>query len=427
MNRITKISKLLVATSMLAIASYSSVAFSQQAAISCPGYEKPKTKLLGERAGKKLQAAYEVYLNEELNEKERVARAIQMLRDIEPKDAFDKATVERFLGQLLVSEEGQQKEALSLIETSAGRGELNDKDQADLLKLAGDLSLQEEQYVKAVDWYKKWMAFTCKEDGDTWTKIAKVYTETKNYPEVLKASDKAISLYAEPNKNPYNLKINAYYETKNFKGAVDVAEILVTLFPGEKEYWTRLAFFYMLVEDYQNALSTFQLAYKQGFLSKKSEYKALAQLYGAQDIPFKSYLIQKKYMDAGILDTEANDFANVASTLRQAREFKKAALFYGRAAQKDPSNDYFEKQGLMLLDSEDYKGAIKALNQSLETSEEEPSSTHYALMQAHFYDGNYRQANVHAKEAMKDSGLRRSASAWLPYIKGKAENRGIKL
>lgn len=427
MNRISKINKILVATSMLAMTSYSGLAFSQQSPIVCPGYEKPKTKLLGERAGKKLQAAYEVYLDEEMDEKERIAEAMTMLREIEPKEPFDKSTVERFLGQLLVAEDGKQEEALQLLESSASRNELNDKDQADIMKLIGDLSLQEEKYQNAVNWYKKWMDFTCKEDGDTWTKIAKVYTETKEYDKVLEAADKAISLYEEPNKNPYNLKINAYHETKNFKGAVDTGEILVTLFPQEKEYWSRLGFFYMLVEDYASALATFELAYKQGFLSKKSEFRSMAQLYAAQDIPWKSAQILKKYMKTGLLDSDASDLAGLAGTLRQAREFKESAKYYGEAAQKEPSEEYYEKQGVMLLDAEDYKGAINALKLSLENRDEEQGSVHYALMQAYFYAGDFRQANVHAREAMKDPSLRRSANAWLPYIKGKADNRGIKI
>ncbi|MFW8590171.1 tetratricopeptide repeat protein [Glaciecola sp. 2405UD65-10] len=428
MNRMTKINKILVATSMLAMTSYSSLAFSQQSSpIVCPGYEKPKTKLLGERAGKKLQAAYEVYLNEELEEKSRVAQAMTMLRDIDAKEPFDKSTVERFLGQLLVAEEGKQDEALSLLESAASRNELNDKDQADILKLVGDLSLQEEKYEKAVVWYKKWMEFTCKEDGDTWTKIAKVYTETKEYDKVLDAADKAISLYEEPSKNPYNLKINAYHETKNYKGAVSTGEILVELFPEEKEYWSRLGFFYMLVEDYSSALATFELAYRQGFLSKKSEFRSMAQLYAAQDIPWKSAELTRKYMEEGLLDTDADDLAGLAGVYRQAREFKEAAKYYGQAAQKEPSEEYYEKQGVMLLDAEDYKGAIRALKNSLENRSEEQGSVHYALMQAYFYDGDFRQANVHAREAMKDPSLRRSANAWLPYIKGKADNRGIKI
>ena len=423
MNRI---SKLLVATSMLTMASYSSVAFSQQIAIECPGYELPKTKLLGERSGKKLNSAYEVYLNEELDERVRTTQAIEMLKEIEPKEGFDKAMIERFLGQLLISEEGRASEALKLLETAAGREELNDKEQAETLKLVGDLSMQEEKYQNAITWYDKWMKFTCKSDGDTWTRIAKAYIELKRYDDTLKAADSAIAAYPEPNKNPYQLKIAAYHEIKDYVGAVRVAETLIELFPSEKLWWSQLGFFYMLTEDFQKALSTFELAYKQGFLSKKNEIRALVQLYAQNEVPIKSAQLQKKYMDEGLLDKKSNDLAQLANTLLQAREHKEAAKYFGEAATEASDPDLFRKQGVMLMQVEDYRGAIAALTKALDTGAE-PGKTHYSLMEANFYAGNYRQANVHATEALKDPTLRRTTRAWVPYIKQKADNRGIKI
>jgi tetratricopeptide (TPR) repeat protein len=223
-----KLNKILITAGALAFGSYSTLAMAQQALpIDCPGYTQPKTRLLGERAGKKLQSAYEVYLNEELEEKARIKQAIEMLREIEPKEPFDIATVDRFLGQLLVSEDGKQLEALALLTSSAELNVLNDKDQADMLKLVADLSIQEEKYENSVKWYEKWMKFTCKEDADIYTRMAKAYTEMKEYDKVLTVADKAIAAYDKPNKNPYALKINAYHEKKEYKGAVEVAEILV--------------------------------------------------------------------------------------------------------------------------------------------------------------------------------------------------------
>ncbi len=404
-----------------------SVQAQQQLPIACPGYTLPKTKLLGQRAGKKLQEAYDTYLNEELDEKERIKEAIQMLRDIEAKEPYDVAYINRFLGQLLVSEDGKAKESLSLLQGAAEQGVLNDKDQADLLKLVADLSIQEEEYQNAVSFYQKWMEFTCKEDADVYTRMAKAYTELKQFDNVVSAADKAIANYEEPNKNPYALKINAHHEQKDYVNAVKVAEVLVELFPTEKTWWSQLGFFYMLTEDYSKALSTFSLAYKQGYLTKRSEYKALVQLYASSDNPFKSAQLQEKYMDSGMLETDPDDYASLANTLQLAREYSDAAKYYGQAARLSNDAEYYRKQGVLLLTAEDYKGAITALNKALEVGVESEGKVHFSLMEANFYTGNFRQANVHAQEAKKDSSLRRNANAWIPYIKQKADNRGINI
>lgn len=420
--------RILISFSLVAIGSYSVAVNAQQnLPVVCPGYELPKTKLLGERAGKKLNAAYQTYLNEEMEEKARVKEAIQMLREIEPKADFDIASVNRFLGQLLISEDGMQLEALSLLQSAAELNVLNDKEQAGLLKLVADLSIQEEKYENSIKWYQKWMEFTCKEDPDVYTRMAKAYTEMKDFDKVLSAADKAIATYEEPNKNPYALQINAYHEKKQYDGAVRVAETLVELFPGEKSWWSQLGFFYMLTENYEKALSTFSLAYKQGFLTKKSEFRALVQLYGSSEVPIKSAELHEKYMNSGMLDAEATDLASLANSLQLAREYSRAAKVYGQAAVKGGDPDHYRKQGVLLLTAEDYKGAIAALNKSIEEGVDSPGKVHFSLMEAHFYAGNFRQANVHAKEASKDASLRRNALAWIPYIKQKADNRGIKI
>ncbi|MFT6268487.1 MAG: Flp pilus assembly protein TadD [Alphaproteobacteria bacterium] len=423
-----KLNKILITASVVVFGSYSSLSVAQQSVpIVCPGYKQAKTKLLGERSGKKLQKAYEVYLNEELEEKARIQQAITMLREIESKEPFDKATVDRFLGQLLVSEEGKQLESLALLTSAADLGVLNAKDQADLLKLVADLSIQEEKYENSIKYYTKWMEFTCKKDADIYTRMAKAYTELKDYDKVLASADLAIANYEEPNKNPYALKINAYHEKKQYDGAVAVAEVLVELFPAEKNWWSQLGFFYMLTEDYNKALSTFALAYKQGYLSKKSELKALVQLYASSDVPFRSAELHKKYMSSGLLASEATDLASLANTLQLAREYSEAAKYYGQAAVKSGDADYYRKQGVLLLTAEDYKGAIAALTKSMDSGTESVGKVHFSLMEANFYAGNFRKAYSHANEAKKDPGLRRNALAWIPYIKQKAENRGIKI
>jgi Flp pilus assembly protein TadD len=423
-----KFNKILIATSVLVLGAHSSLSFAQQsAAIACAGYEKPKTQLLGERAGKKLQSAYETYLNEELEERARILEAIEMLREIEPREKFDIATVDRFLGQLLVSEDGKQLEALGLLSSAADLGVLNDREQADLLKLVADLSIQEEKYENSIKYYKKWMEFTCKEDGDVYTRMAKAYTEMKDFTNVLTVADSAIAAYAEPNKNPFALKINAYHEKKDYVGAVAVAEILVELLPAEKNWWSQLGFFYMLTEDYEKALSTFALAYKQGYLTKKSEFKAMVQLYASSDNPYKSAELNIKYIDAGMLESEGTDLAALANSLQLAREYKASAKYFGKAAVESGDPDYYRKQGVLLLTAEDYKGAIAALTKSIDSGIENLGKVHFSLMEANFYQGNFRKAYDHANEAKKDPSLRRNALAWIPYIKQKAENRGIKI
>ncbi|MAI36156.1 MULTISPECIES: hypothetical protein [Alteromonas] len=399
----------------------SSTALAQSSAVVCPGYEKGKTTLVGERTGKKVQKAFEFYNEDQVDE------ALNILYDIDPSDDFDKSYVKRFIGNLLAAQEGKGAKAYGYLADSVQPKVLNDLEHSQTLKLLGDLSMQEEKFTDAVKWYNAWMDFTCKEDADVYTRLTQAYYESKQLDKMIEPADKAIALYEEPNKNPYVLKLTSYYERKMFPETVAVAEELVRNFPEEPRWWSQLGFFYLSVEDYKKALSTFELAHMQGYLEKESEVKALSQLYQTNGMPYRGAKVMEKFMKSGLLEEDEKLLASLANAYHSAKEFKTAASLYGKAAKMSSDPDLYKKQGTLLLVAEDYKGAISALENALERGIEKPAKVHFTLMEANFYAGNYREAFRHIQEAKKDRSLRRNASAWEPYIKEKAKNRGINI
>ena len=396
-------------------------ALAQSAPVVCPGYEKGKTTLVGERTGKKVQKAFEFYNEDQVDE------ALNILYEIDPSDDFDKAYVQRFIGNLLASQEGKGGKAYGYLVNAVQPKVLNDLEHSQTLKLLGDLSMQQETYTDAVKWYNAWMDFTCKEDADTYTRLAQAYYESKQLDKMVEPAERAIALYEEPNKNPYVLKLTSYYERKMYPETVAVAEDLVRVFPEDATWWSRLGFFYLLVEDYKKGLSTFEMAYMQGHLEKENEIKTLAQLYQTNGMPYRAARLLEKHVKDGKLKNDADMLASVANAYHQAKNYKTAASLYAQAAAKSSDPEHFRKQGTLLLVAEDYKGAIKALENALERGAEDPEKIHFSLMEANFYAGNYKAAYKHVIEAKKDRSMRRNASAWEPYIKEKAKNRGISI
>ena len=130
------------------------------------------------------------------------------------------------------------------------------------------------------------MEFTGKEDPQTYVKIAQAYYELRQLDKMIEPADKAIALFGDkPNQNPYILKLTSYYERKMYPEGVKTLETVLQLFPENKQWWTQLGMFYLLVEDYPKALATLDMANKQGFLTKESEFKTLASLYQSNGMP----------------------------------------------------------------------------------------------------------------------------------------------
>lgn len=421
MRSVNKIKQSFVAIGALGLATFTSGALAQQPAVACAGYEVPKTQLLGEKVGKKLNEAFEAY-NED-----RVAEAITLLREVEAKEDFDKASVNKFLGQLLASQDGKSAESLEYLRRSIETKILNDADHASITKAVGDLSLNEEKYDDALKYYQAWMDFTCKEDTDVYLRMAKAYLDLKQYEKVIAPADNSIRTAEKPSKNAYAIKVSAYYELKKITEAIDVVETVVQLFPDDATWWNRLGMFYLLQERYDDALATMELSYKQGFLTKKAQITTLAQLYSSQDVPFKAAELQAKYLKSGLLDKKSSTYASIASLYSRSKNFANAASYYAQAAAVEGEVEYLSKQGDMLLAAEDYKGAIKVYEEAIAKNVEKVGRVNYSLMEAYFYLGNFRKAYEHNQEAKKDSGIRRNALAWEPYIKEKAKNRGINI
>ncbi|MDG6096463.1 hypothetical protein EXU34_03275 [Alteromonas sp. ZYF713] len=391
------------------------------APVVCPGYEKGTTNLVGERVGKKVQKAFEAY-NEDL-----IDDAITILSEIEAKEDFDKAYVNRFLGNIMATKDGMGPKALELLVSSVETKVLNDLEHSQTLKLVADLSLQEKEYEQAVKYYQAYLDFTCKEDPEVYTRMANAFYELKQYDKLIAPADKAIALYEEPNKNPYVLKLSSYYERKMYKETVGVAEDIVNTFPEEGKWWVQLGQFYLMIEDYKKSLATLEIAYDQGFLEKPNLIKMLSQLYATNNMPYRSAKVLAENIANGKIEKTADNLASVANSYHQAMEYETAAQYYQEAAEMSSDPEFYRKQGVLLLVAEDYKGAIAALSKALERGVEDPGKVHFSLMEANFYAGDFRQAYEHIKEAKKDKTLRRNANAWEPYIKQKAKNRGINI
>ena len=395
--------------------------FAQGAPIICPDYKKGPSNIPSERTGKKVSKALDAYNLDQVDE------ALSILYEIDTSQEFDRAFTDRFIGNLLATQPDKADKALEYLNKSVKGKKLNDLEQAGTLRLIADLNMQEKKYADAVTKYKEWMAFTCKEDSEVYLRIATALYEQQKWADIVEPANKSIKLADKPNKNAYALKLTAFYNRKMYKETIQVAEDLVTIFPDNKANWTQLGFFYMLVEDYKKALSTFEMALNQGYLTKEAEIKALMQLYSTNNIPYKAAVLFEKYMKSGLVKKDEKNLSTLASTWNLAKEPKKAAVYYGQAAAMSSDPDLFYKEGTSLALSEQYKDALVALQKALDSGADNVGRIHMVMMEASFYSGDFRTAYVHVLEAKKDSSTARSARSWEPYIKEKAKNRGVNL
>ncbi|MFK3864561.1 hypothetical protein [Pseudoalteromonas rhizosphaerae] len=382
--------------------------------------KKAKTRIMGERTGKKVIKAFDLYNEEKLDE------AIAMLKEIDASDDFDKATVNRYLGSMYGQKE-QYKTAIGYLQLAVAPDVLNFADQEQSLKTLGDMYAGTEQYEKAKDAYVAWMDFTGEEDATVYTRIAQANYQLGKFRDVFTPADKAIKLQKEPNKGPYQLKLGSYFELKDYKNMVKVGEEIVRIWPDDKKAWVSLGKYYLQTEDYKTGLATMEVAYKNGYFETEVDYKVLSNFYSLNEIPYKAAKVLEKSINDKIVKRNKQNISAVASNYHRSKDIEKAAKYYEEAAKFDDDAELYRKAGSLLLQSQNYSAAVVRLNKALELGSDKTGTIYSDLAEAYYYQEKYKQAYAAITKAMDDPRTRKFAKGWSVFIKDKAARNGVKI
>ncbi|WP_105215572.1 tetratricopeptide repeat protein [Pseudoalteromonas sp. T1lg22] len=397
-------------------------------ALAAPNYaeiekrKNAKTKVMGERVGKKVVKAFELY------EAEDIDGAIAVLKELDPSDKFDKATVDRYLGQLYAQKDNFQL-AIKHIRDAVKPDVLNFNDQEQSMKLIGDLLANTKKYKEAKQAYIEWMDFTGQEDATVYTRIAQANYELGQFKDVVQPAERAIELDAnnEPKKAPFSLLMGAYYETKDFKNVVKVGERMVKSWPEDKKSWTNLGRFYMQVEDYEKGLNIMDIAYDNGYLESEVDYKVLAQLYSFVGIPYKAGFHMEKAVNEGKVERTKHNVTAIASYYHNAKNVKTAAKYYEEAAKFDNDAELFRKAGSLRLQAQQFDSAVALLNKALDLGSEKKGAIYSDLAEAYLQQEKYKLAYAAISKAAEDPSTRKFARSWKTFIKDKAQRNGVSL
>ncbi|GAB57508.1 tetratricopeptide repeat protein [Rheinheimera nanhaiensis] len=419
MKKLTKLTSALMVMTALGVCSAPVFAAVQPNMAKVEERKARKTQIVGERVGKVLVKAFELYNEDKVNE------AIAALLDVSSSNEFDTATLNRFLGNLYATKD--EKQAIKYLTLAVKPDVLTFADQASSMKLLADMLLQDKQYQKAIKAYEDWIMFTGEQNSDAYMRIANAYWLMTQYDKVLSPADDAIRFAAKPIEGPYQLKMAALYELKRYKELVAVVETMVQLFPENKQFWVYLGNFYTLTEEYGKALATLQMAYSQGYLEKDSEVRMLAQMYANNNIPYKAAVTMEKHMKSGLVKKDKTNLNFIASNFQSAREFAKAADYYGELAKLTNDADAYRRQGSAYSAIQKYNEAIAAYDKALSLNVDKPSSVYMSLVDAYFYQKKYKEAYAALMNAKKDPAMSRQVRSWESYIRDKAKQKGISL
>jgi tetratricopeptide (TPR) repeat protein len=212
-----------------------------------------------------------------------------------------------------------------------------------------------------------------------------------------------------------------------YKETIKVLETVIQLFPDTKQWWTQLPSFYLLVEDYDKAAQTLDLAYKLGHLDKEAQINTLVSLYSQSEAPYKAAKLLEKHIASGLIKRDDKNISTLANAWHSAQHIDKAAKYYGELAKMTNEAKHYRKQGMLLKQDEQFTKAVVALNKALELGIKDKGRIHMSIAESYFYLEKYKKAYAAIQKAIKDPKARKSAKSWKNFIVATAKNKKVSI
>ena len=205
---------------------------------------------------------------------------------------------------------------------------------------------------KSFETLKKWFSINKNPHPSSYVLLAGMYFTKDDIDESLKYIEYVLNTVSKPKENWLQFAVAIHLKKKNYKKAQSYLERLVALFPGQAKNWTQLAGVYLLQNDHKKAFITLEIAYKMGYVKKKSELLNLAALYIDQEMPYQSGKLVEKGIKENIIPKEKKTLELQAEAFYLAREGEKSLSSLREASQMTKDPKFFLKYGQRLLHEE---------------------------------------------------------------------------
>ncbi len=335
-------------------------------------------------------------------------------------DAYLQAIINQALAQVEWSRENYES-SLVFFERAVALDVLPDPAHFALIYQVVQLYNMQGRYPEALERLDAWF---CMVPPETVTPAARVlqaslYVEQGNYAGALKAVQKAIAMDATPRESWYQLKLAAHSELEQYPQAAETLEVLITNWPGRKEYWIQLSQICYQLKQEDKSLAVTALAYREGLLDSQSDILYLSSLYSNAELPYKAADVLEKSIRDGIVESSRYHWTLVAESWYAADELEKSLAAYEAAGKAAEDGEIDLRRGFILVDLERWQAALESLDRALEKGglDDRRAGEAYLLRgMAHFNLGNLDSASADWERAGRHEKTREAALQWMNYL-----------
>ena len=181
---------------------------------------------------------------------------------------YERGRTEQILFNIAYARE-QFQEARDHLQKAIDSGGLNAQEIDAARYQSAQLFLQEEKWKEGAAALEEWFKTAATPNSAAYYLLAVAYYQQDDYTRALAPAKKAVELMdkAKPNESWLGMLSALHLQREEFREAIPVLELLVSVAPDKKQYWMQLSSVYGQMEDYANALGVMQLAYSAGLVT----------------------------------------------------------------------------------------------------------------------------------------------------------------
>ena len=270
----------------------------------------------------------------------------------------------------------------------------------------------------AVQVLQSWFEHAGQPSAEAHFLLGVAHVQLQRYRQAIAPLERAIEAAGSADENWYQTLLAAHYELGDYRGCARVLEKMVRLFP-DREYWQQLAGVYLALQRDERALTTFELAYRQGWLSREQDLLQLTQLYLGRGIPYKAARLLETEMERGRIGTGVRNLELLAGAWDAARERVRATAVYQRAMRAGGDAVIGLYLADLYIQDERWQDAAQVLEATLKRDGlSEPGDAWLLLGVAHYEEGSLDLARRAFDEAARFEAARAAAQDWLQHLQG---------
>lgn len=322
------------------------------------------------------------------------------------------------LSQLKVYEQ-KEKESQVYLEKALALKDLNVDTINQIRSMLAYSFFNSGEYSKAIEQLKLVIQSSEKQSANILALLAASYYSIEDFKTGLPYIERACDLTEKPKEGWLQMAFSGNYQIKKMDKALFYVNQLVYHFPEKKDYWQQKAGLHQILEDYENASATKELAYKKGFLDKESDFINLGQLLASQGEAYKVALALEKALASNLIPKTEKTLNLQFQSWLQAKEIVKARLSLAELFTmfKDADDGYQLLQ--YYIDGELWKEAdtlaVELLELKLTDKQKGKVYLYHGMVKYNL--GDTRQAMKLLGKSTAFESSSSQAKSWMSYIK----------